>query len=117
MTRTLRTALPLIATLTVGSLATTASAMGIYNCTGTTIRVLGYNNDDVVQAIARSNNVIQPGGPGSLLNETGTFAIKVFQTGLIDQMRLSASFLNGRAIYSIVPGRNGPWEVVEGQRC
>lgn len=117
MTRTLRTALPLIAALTIGTLASAASAMTVTNCTGTGIRVHVYDNADAIQAFARTGGEIHPGYTATYEVREDMMALKIFQMGLIDQMRLAVSFVEGAHAYRIVAHTNGGWELQYGNSC
>lgn len=117
MTKFFRTALPLIAALSATGIASQASAINVYNCTGMDIRVHIYNTADAVQAFARAGGYIYAGEGHYYDVGNGQMALKIFQTGFFDQMRLSVSNVAGNRTHSVQTNTQGRWSLVDGRRC
>jgi len=94
-----------------------AHAVSFTNCTGAKIRLHIYNNDDVVKAIARSGGVIDINRERGFNPSNGRIAIKVFQTGIFDNLKMSQSGLEGSKYYSIRQDPNGRWLVSNLRSC
>lgn len=117
MTSFLRTALPLIAALSATGIASKATALNVTNCTGIGIRVHVYNNNDTVQMFARAGGYIEAGHTSRFNVGRGLMAVKIFQSGLIDQMRLSESAITGNGNYRVSINTRGRWSIVRGSGC
>jgi hypothetical protein len=117
MTKFLRIALPLIAAMAATGIASQASAMNIYNCAGMDIRVHVYDNADSVQAIARAGGYIYAGQGAYYDVGGGQMALKIFQTGFFDQMRLSVSNVSGNGSHSVRTNTQGRWSLEDGRSC
>lgn len=117
MTKFLRTALPLIAAMTATGITSQATALDVTNCTGIGIRVHVYNDNDSVMAIARAGGYIGARETASYAVGRALMAVKVFQTGFFDQLRLTESAVAGNAHYSVRTNANGRWSIVRGRHC
>ncbi len=117
MFRFLRTALPLIAAISATGVASQATALDVTNCTGIGIRVHVYNDNDSVMAFARAGGYIEASRTSHYDVGQSLMAVKVFQTGFFDQLRLTDSAITGNGNYSIRVNANGRWSMVRGRHC
>lgn len=117
MTKFLRTALPLLAAISATGVASQASALNVTNCTGIGIRVHVYDNADMVQAFARAGSYIDASQTVFYDVGSGQMQLKIFQAGLLDQMRLSVSHVPGDGNTSVNIASDGRWSLDNGQHC
>ncbi len=89
--------------------APAVQAMGFQNCTGKSIRVHIYNNNDRVMMFARNGGKVKAGevriwNQGKKDNQR---AIKVFETGFFDKLVLTKNNLDGKSNYQIIKNDRG----------
>ncbi len=101
-----------LALVTAVALAPTESpAITVKNCSGVSVRVHVYNNDDAAQIVARAGGKINAGNRKAWNVGSGRMAVKVFKTGLMDQLVVSRSNLGGKSGYHVALDNKGNWSV------
>ena len=96
-----------------------AHAITFKNCTGSPIRVHVYYDTDMVKALAAAGGKIGIDGKKTWNPDhpKSRMAIKVFEAGPIDALKLSQSALKGTHTYSIRRSSKGAWSVSEKNNC
>ena len=88
-----------------------ASAITVKNCSGIPVRVHVYNNDDAALTVARAGGKIEAGSQRAWGAGGGRVLVKVFRTGIFDQLVVTRGNLGARSGYHVALDSNGNWAV------
>ena len=97
--------------------ATSANAFQIRNCTGDTIRVNVYNNHDIAQLVPLFGGQLRHTQAGYANASGRDVAVKVFQSRIIDALRISQTGVDGGGDYTVRRRSNGAYYLRRGDRC
>lgn len=97
--------------------ASDASALSVRNCTDVQVRVNVYANDDVLQLVPADGAVLGAGETATVGPSGGSVAVKVFETGVFDTIRLTVSNVDAGGTFVIRDAGGDAFALAPGGGC
>jgi len=93
-----------------------ARAFSISNCSGSPIAVTAIPVDRGQRSNTASAR-LRPGASGNIPGNASLVDLKVYESDLVQTLRISVSKLNNSGSYSTIRMASGHWQLVEGKAC
>lgn len=90
-------------------------ALTVANCTGTAIRIEVSGTSGGKRGF--HNTHASPGATGRVMASDNLVSLRLFESNLVETLRVSAPSVRGDQPYSAVRLANGQWQLVVGSAC